>query len=549
MHCKSRLFFTAILSAILLLTQQSTCAQSAASDSVNYWIKQADRLMHFSDFSGQTDFALKALRHAERNGQPCDVALVYALLGKINYHLRNVTLSEHYMRRSKKLVDSANCNAQKAKANYNLAILIYELYPNDLKRLDSVENLIRTSLSLLDGTSLFTEQSKTHSILADIGMVRNYARDSIVTHLLEAQRFAELAKDTAYKAFVLSKWGKMFYLEKKFTEAENYFWESMNLYSLIKANEGIMHAWQNMAMVRDAAGKPGVYKILMRRAAFRDSLFNESTKSKIAEYQTRFDTEKKALLNKTLQQEIHLKQLQLQKRNVLIGIMIVLILLLVIIVVWRLSVISNKRKQQQMLELENLQKERERISRDLHDNVGGQLSYVLYAIDGIESDNSTKRKEVTGAITKTVRSVIGSLRETIWALNEEEITIQHVSDKLKVYAKNLFSHSQTKVSFKETIVSNKMLSSTLGLGLFRICQEALNNVLKHAEAKNLLITFKEDNLKLTIEIKDDGKGFQPEKFAEDSYGITNMTSRAAELHIEVDIYSSPGEGTTIVLIV
>jgi signal transduction histidine kinase len=100
-----------------------------------------------------------------------------------------------------------------------------------------------------------------------------------------------------------------------------------------------------------------------------------------------------------------------------------------------------------------IQKEKERISRDLHDNVGGQLSYVLYSLDGINTDDKSKRTEITGNVNESVRNVISNLRETIWAINDEAISINDFSDKLKVYVRSMFRNTETKISFTENIQS------------------------------------------------------------------------------------------------
>jgi signal transduction histidine kinase len=90
--------------------------------------------------------------------------------------------------------------------------------------------------------------------------------------------------------------------------------------------------------------------------------------------------------------------------------------------IWRINIINLKKKQKELEATQAIQKEKERISRDLHDNVGGQLSYVLYSLDGINTDDKSKRTEITGNVNESVRNVISNLRETIWAINDEAIS-------------------------------------------------------------------------------------------------------------------------------
>src|SRR5690606_12580329 len=112
-------------------------------------------------------------------------------------------------------------------------------------------------------------------------------------------------------------------------------------------------------------------------------------------------------------------------------------LLLILTILWLLGKNNLKKKQQELLMLQNLQRDKERIARDLHDNVGGQLSYIVYSLDGINDEQNEKRLEITKDVNQAVRSVISSLRETIWAISDANIAAQDFSDKLKVFTKTL----------------------------------------------------------------------------------------------------------------
>src|SRR5690606_1969181 len=128
-------------------------------------------------------------------------------------------------------------------------------------------------------------------------------------------------------------------------------------------------------------------------------------------------------------------------------------------ILYRVNVLNLRKKQAEITALNKVQKEKERISRDLHDNVGGQLSYILYALEGINQANSPKQNELIKSINNSVKSVINSLRDTIWAINDEDISINDFSDKLKVYARNMFRNSETKVNFLEEFDNEIKLKS------------------------------------------------------------------------------------------
>ena len=208
----------------------------------------------------------------------------------------------------------------------------------------------------------------------------------------------------------------------------------------------------------------------------------------------------------------------------------------------------SEQKQKEVLLIQAAQKEKERISRDLHDNVGGQLSFVLFSLDGIKSEDKHQREILSQSINESVRIVINNLRETIWAISDESINIQNFSDKLKVYVRSIFKNSEIKIIFKENLIHEQNLNSVVGLNLYRICQEIINNIFKHSNAKELQILITSQN-NVTIVISDNGKGFNINDVGTDSFGLSNIKARAEDAGIVVDVKSHLNVGTTYILIV
>jgi signal transduction histidine kinase len=285
-----------------------------------------------------------------------------------------------------------------------------------------------------------------------------------------------------------------------------------------------------------------------------ETFYNLNSAQQVAEIQTKYETGKKENENKLLLQQNDIKQLEIianeqkiKSKNITIIILIISILLITIIVLWWINLTNLRKKEKELALVQKIQKEKERISRDLHDNVGGQLSYVLYSLDGITSQDIKKQEEISKSINDSVRQVISNLRETIWAINDENIPVQDFSDKLKVYARTIFRHSAVEVKFQENIENAITLNSLVGLNLFRICQEIINNVFKHAEASLVTISI-ESTDKISVTISDNGKGFELDSENE-GYGLTNIKKRAEETGISVEMSSAKGSGVTYKLIV
>lgn len=285
-----------------------------------------------------------------------------------------------------------------------------------------------------------------------------------------------------------------------------------------------------------------------------DSFYDSNLSASIAETSARFETGKKEQENLMLKQKNLLNRMELvsneQKldtRNAVIAALAAALVLAIVLVSWRMNVIRLRKKAEELEAARKMQHEKERISRDLHDHVGGQLSYVLYTLDGLDEQPQAIRDEQVKSINDSIRNVTGSLRETIWAISDEALHVSDLTDRLKVYARNMFRFTEVKVRFNEAIVNDHQLKSLVSLNLLRICQEIINNSFKHAGASELEIAVRAEQ-HITITIRDNGKGFVQETVAE-GYGLGNIRKRAAESGVQLRMQSTPGNGTVFTLLV
>lgn len=196
-----------------------------------------------------------------------------------------------------------------------------------------------------------------------------------------------------------------------------------------------------------------------------------------------------------------------------------------------------------------LKQEKERIARDLHDHVGSQLSVIASTLDyvGIQSRNEDVESRVA-SVGNYARDAIQSLRDTIWAIHQENITLLEFRLKLQQ-----FLHKQQELITSCRLVlepngpATATLSSLQALNLFRIVQEALHNALKHAAASQITVAYQlsaDQTLHLTV--SDNGRGLiNDQTDAEPHYGLLNMQSRAAEMNGRCEVESTIGHGTTV----
>lgn len=222
-------------------------------------------------------------------------------------------------------------------------------------------------------------------------------------------------------------------------------------------------------------------------------------------------------------------------------------IILVAGIVWKLSQLRYQKKLR-AIELEHrLQVERSRISRELHDNVGAHLSNIILSIDRASMSKKPTESQSLKSIGTTARNAMASLREAIWLLHKSSVTAESLFDRLKVHTQGLLQ-PENGYTFEENISSPMILSPSVGLHVFRIIQEALNNSLKHSQCTCICLSVVTENGLLIWKVADNGKGFPKESACPPAgYGLDNMKYRAAEIHGTIEWQENKEGGITVKL--
>lgn len=193
--------------------------------------------------------------------------------------------------------------------------------------------------------------------------------------------------------------------------------------------------------------------------------------------------------------------------------------------------------------------ERERIGMDLHDGIIQAIYGVGLSLEGalhsIEETPSEAKERIRHSI-EGLNQAIRDLRAYILDLRPRQMGNDGLMSGLKRLATEFRANSLTEVVLIGPDSDQVDLAPTQSLALFHICQEALANAAKHAKAKKVEIALWSTEDRVLMEIHDDGRGFDMETKSQNiGHGLANMLTRAQSVGGDVDISSTPGEGTTV----
>jgi signal transduction histidine kinase/ligand-binding sensor domain-containing protein len=215
--------------------------------------------------------------------------------------------------------------------------------------------------------------------------------------------------------------------------------------------------------------------------------------------------------------------------------------------------VSFRRLHQRLALLEQqaaLHKERARIAKDIHDDLGANLTQIALLGELAQQDRGEPEKagERMTRISGTARNAIKSLDEIVWAVNPRNDTLAHLIDYAGQFALDYLRVAgiRCRLDFPEQAPPHE-LSTDLRHNLFLVIKEALNNIVKHSHASEAWLRAHITPEQLTVVIEDNGAGFEGAPNDAQADGLRNMRQRMADIGGECRIESHVQQGTSVIL--
>ncbi len=387
----------------------------------------------------------------------------------------------------------------------------------------------------------------------------------------KAYQLCDSTHNDYLKAEVGDNISKLYFKIRRYIEAETYAKESNAIGKKLKEYKVVASTYD---VLKKIASLSGNYKAALNFAElnrqYADSATNKETQKEILTLESKYQSQKKereiaALTVANTQQE-----LEVVKRNRLLIVGGVLSSAIILIIglfyrnirqkqmlterekILQLEQIKFLERQQQVISLQSMingqEAERTRIAKDLHDGLGGLFSTVKMYFSTLQHDTpALKENELFQKSYAIVDTASVEVRRIAHNMMPEVLMKLGLANAVKDLCDNISAGKLLTVSL-EVHGMTKRLNATTEIMLFRIIQELLNNVIKHANATEAIIQFIRENERLSVIVEDNGRGFNTKEGDEDKHaGIATIQSRVNYLNGKMSIDSQKNIGTTVMM--
>lgn len=535
--------------------------ENVEEDQLRFLNNTALAMSYLGKAEESLDIHKKAISLAEKLNDSTALGKSFNNIGLIYEDMKEFDKALSFYLKSLKIKENGTSKIDVANSIYNVANMNYQIgkEQKDTSYYSKAENYYNQSLELAKKINYGKVVLFSKTGIATLATVRDKPEKAI--EIYKSVIFeAEKTNDNQTLRITYLKIGVNYLKLNQLNLAENYFLKALPLIEKSENPSDRASIYKNLSeLYYQKKQFNSAYDYFLKQYDLEKEINKNSLQEKISDFEVKYETEKKEKEIAIQKEQLLENQLAIKNRNLYAILLASALLILGIIFFGIYKKNQFKRKQLQkeidlkdalaIIKTQNrLQEQRLRISRDLHDNIGSQLTFIISSIDNlkfISKDANEKLKDKLSTISSFTSGTIHELRDTIWAMNKSKISVEDLHSRiLSFIEKAKIAVPELEFEILYTIDKNTSFSSLIGMNLFRVIQEAINNAIKYADATKLEIHLKKDVENFVISIIDNGKGFNINS-VDLGNGLSNMEKRMSEIDAKVSINSKEKIGTEI----
>lgn len=501
------------------------------------------------DYVPATKYFIEAIQYFDGKNDTI-VSLTKGNLGLIFFEMKNFPKAIKYLEES---TDFLKKNDMKQGLCHTYLSLgdVYLDKKDTLKALNSYKTSLENCKSCKDNLGISTLNQRIGAVHSAKGNSENAKKYYQISEKL----LKELNSEIEQTNVMLSK-SEDFIKQKKYSEAYELLLQVKKIHKEYESDRYLLETYKKLTLVC-------MYQEMKDSSAFyfnqytnlKDEKLKASVLEQTAELETKYQTAEK-------EKQLLQKEAEAKKKTTTIIILSLLAFFIAIVgfLIYRQQRLKNMQQKQEfelqsaIAQIENqnkLHEQRLAISRDLHDNIGAQLTFIISSVENLKFGFPTMETSIKNHLTKIsdfTKTTIVELRDTIWAMNANEFTFDDLSSRIYNFiekAQSVKENTTFKFSVDESLKNSKF-SSLEGVNLYRTIQEAVNNAIKYADATEVSVQVQPNENGIVIDISDNGKGFDLNTI-DLGNGIVNMQKRIEEIGGVFKIKSELTKGTQITI--
>jgi signal transduction histidine kinase len=499
-------------------------------------------------YNESLQYYLKALKIYEDKHVIKSQATVNNNIGMVFSTLEQLDKAKKYHKKAMELFASINNKKGLSESynNYAIALATQDSLPLAM-------SFFRKSLKIEEGLA---DKKGIAESLNNVGSVYYYIGtvDSALFYFEKSAQIELELHNLIGAAESYNNIAQVYIETKKMDKAKKFIDKAFIYAKKTKTVENILTSLDNYKLYYESLGNYAeANKKIIAFYALKDSIQKVNRIKDLNELETKYQTAKKEKL--LLQKEAENKR---KSTWLLIISLFAIFIGITGYLIYHQQKLKNKQLNQEFelksaiakIETQNkLQEQRLQISRDLHDNIGSQLTFIISSVDNIKyafEVQNEKLDQKLSSISSFAKSTIIELRDTIWAMNKSEITfedlqtrIHNFMDKAKEAKEGIRFGFEMESKYKDI-----KFTSVEGMNIYRTIQEAINNSIKYAEASKINVVISKNEEVITITVSDNGIGFNKDEVVLGN-GISNMKKRITDIKGTFEMYSKVKEGTRI----
>lgn len=504
---------------------------------------------HQGNFKLALQHFFKSADAAQKVNARHNIASAYQNIGSTYRETEQYKESEKYLKKAQKIFKSLNENEGLGHTYSSMGNLYYMQYLDSMSEVCYLKALVHFK-NAKDTVNLMNTYKNLGALYFEMG-------DSINgTGIMEKSVLFLSSKDTLYSFDVYVSLAELYVFSGNLIKAKYYLDKCTELLPHIKAIHIIddyyyaLHIYhKKRGKFEDALTNYEKYKV------YQDSVFDTENKNHLSELNIKYESKQKEEQIKLLHAQkendkltIHKQQLSIV--SILLGLIVLLTLVYFLFMRYR-----KKQDIKRQFEIQNQKEtERMRIARDMHDEIGAGLTRIVMnsqqakTLINLSGDSTNGMTNTLQRIESESRQLSHNIGEIIWALNPKNDRLDSMLAYLRNYAYDFLEDAgiECNIHFPDQ-VPDKIISTEFRRNVFLILKEALNNMVKHANATKAEIIIKISANFFSLRIEDNGRGMHDMTKSSFGNGLSNMKKRAEESGGTFEFKNNPSDGFLIVV--